>query len=60
MNTIQDYFTNAQLALAAYSDFSAGYDSSKLKQTKGVSIELLCKPSCHVAHALTWPKSRST
>ncbi|MDE2309288.1 MAG: hypothetical protein KGL01_00485 [Betaproteobacteria bacterium] len=31
MNTIQDYFTNAQLALAAYSDFSAGYDVGSVK-----------------------------
>lgn len=31
MNTIQDYFLNAQLALAAYSDFSAGYDVGSVK-----------------------------
>lgn len=31
MNTIQDYFLNAQFALAAYSDFSTGYDPVKVK-----------------------------
>lgn len=39
MNTINDYFVNAQLALAAYSDFSNGYNDGAVKlalQYRGV------------------------
>jgi hypothetical protein len=30
MNTIHDYFLNAQLSLAAYTDFNGNYDSTNV------------------------------